>query len=582
MNNYDDNTTPEALLDLLHMGTQLRTTELRIQEALRAKHLITIFKVLISEDNADSSEDYSRVEKLLGMDKILPDQGVEVTSEKKWLKVKKSIVDRNRLRRKRPVNLDFLVNSLLYDKWRYIPEDDPIALNLYSLVLRKKIDEDIEERLQAMLNSSHLVRLLRELIKKSPPASDRVKKKLIQIQVRLEDDICYFFDQIDNDRTVPSDQVALSMRVCAESMRQLWPHVSDYVDEVDDGSKVIVDSKVENITKKNKTKRRLRTPGPLVDLFVLSSLRPLASFVRLFSSDNLKVGLTNLLERARNIVHIRLRTLRKSFGDDMITQKKWPSSTTKLPSHLSHYTPMKDISSTHLLFIHELLKDMYNNKVWGLGIAIKKAFDLNKNISTSENESITTTDKNESVLSAKSLAQKSKEGKQATFTLRRSSRSSTSSRLSKSSRSFRSSSSSSLRRSSISNKKLSKSSTNKEDDVDQLEEEIVSKVYTIDDIIDTHNLAWDLVGDMSAAKEPEAALKASEYTFSMFEPVLKLQDEDEMNEITKKAERTFKIISYNCEKNENLPDMNKYILLYCNTLISTMRRYEKITMVRKT
>ena len=122
MNNYDDNTTPEALLDLLHMGTQLRTTELRIQEALRAKHLITIFKVLISEDNADSSEDYSRVEKLLGMDKILPDQGVEATSEKKWLKVKKSIVDRNRLRRKRPVNLDFLVNSLLYDKWRYIPE----------------------------------------------------------------------------------------------------------------------------------------------------------------------------------------------------------------------------------------------------------------------------------------------------------------------------------------------------------------------------------------------------------------------------------------------------------------------------
>ena len=86
MNNYDDNTTPEALLDLLHMGTQLRTTELRIQEALRAKHLITIFKVLISEDNADSSEDYSRVEKLLGMDKILPHlQVISMEVIKSWL-----------------------------------------------------------------------------------------------------------------------------------------------------------------------------------------------------------------------------------------------------------------------------------------------------------------------------------------------------------------------------------------------------------------------------------------------------------------------------------------------------------------
>ena len=508
-----DEETPEALLDLLQMGTELQTAELRIQEALRANRIITILKVLFadSQDSTENStsspvdttgEGYSKAEQLLGMHKILPDQGME--SELQSTDVPAHLhSSRSHERRKTHHERR---NKLQGQTWRYIPEEDSTALNLNSLVLRERLDKMLAERLQAILNASHLIRLLRQVLKNiALEGRHEIKQNLHQIQVRLEDDICYFFDQIDNDRTVPSFQVAVAMRVCAESMRQLWPHVSDKAEDEekegkkgqekekekekedssslssagtkvqedlaensdelfntdihgpDDGSRLgrvsrnwsivandvlskkkpIKNSAVSKQDNKRKSipkpKQLRRTPGPLVDLFVLSSLRPLASFVRLFSSnspdgehtrssrasyhdndnndededenswpngdngDNGKPAchrnlesLKNLLERARNIVHIRLRTLRVSLGEDITTERSPSLSTSSVPTSVSSATaassssssnvsasnrqPSKNITATHLLFIEELLKDMYNNKVWGLGLAIARAF----------------------------------------------------------------------------------------------------------------------------------------------------------------------------------------------------------------
>ena len=62
--------TPKALLDLLEMGGQLETTEIRIQRALRAKFLLQVIKDLNSVEH-DSNDSISQLEQL--MDKIQPE-----------------------------------------------------------------------------------------------------------------------------------------------------------------------------------------------------------------------------------------------------------------------------------------------------------------------------------------------------------------------------------------------------------------------------------------------------------------------------------------------------------------------------
>ena len=84
--------TPETLLDLLRMGTELETAETRIQKALRACILISLVTALKKEgkrarDQSQSTlsltthdstvdESFSKVEQLLHMHQILPDSGI--------------------------------------------------------------------------------------------------------------------------------------------------------------------------------------------------------------------------------------------------------------------------------------------------------------------------------------------------------------------------------------------------------------------------------------------------------------------------------------------------------------------------
>ena len=164
-----DEETPEALLDLLQMGTELQTAELRIQEALRANRIITILKVLFADSldtentaQVDTTGDgYTKAEQLLGMHKILPDQGMESEVQSTDVPVH---LRASRSHERRKIHHERR-NKLQGQTWRYIPEEDSTALNLNSLVLRERLDKMLAERLQAILNASHLIRLLRQVLK---------------------------------------------------------------------------------------------------------------------------------------------------------------------------------------------------------------------------------------------------------------------------------------------------------------------------------------------------------------------------------------------------------------------------------
>ena len=541
--------TPETLLDLLRMGTELETAESQIQKALRTCVLIRLVsalrkeaKMLVSSTLASSSgveEGFSKVEQILGMHKILPDHPVvEIDTEDSSNFSFHSEERHHHPSIHRQVRHQRLRHTV--EQWRYLPEEDSVALDLHSLVLRGMLDGKLSERLQAMLSASHLVRLLRKLdleimsekvVNVSVPqaatptteaaAAAAGKQRLRDIQIRLEDDICFFFEQLDNDRTVPSFRVALSMRVCAESMRQLWPHLSDNTDDEDvdvtRATKTTHDG--TTTTSVEEVLVPTRTSGPLVELFVFKSIRPLASFVELFTpalEQNQKVGksreskeskdyerkkhtkgeeggegesitnnqqnnrnlelLTNLLERARSIVHTRLATLRASLGKIMAskhssllpsirlgTNRSTEGSTERstvgfsgiafsgtVPSRTASSSIALDISETHQRFIYALLQDMYFNKDWGIDSAIQRAF-----------------------VTANITAPAATTGTTGTTATGR---------------------------------------------------------FAPEDVVRMHELAWSLVGGMAAANEVEAAIYAGNATDKLFEPIftqyLRMEQED--------------------------------------------------------
>ena len=487
--------TPKALLDLLVMGRQLETTEIRIQRALRAKFLLQVIKDLNSVEH-DSNDSISQLEQL--MDKIQPEQPVDCVETEQ-----QTVMNFKTQGSAKSSRLTTLRTTLRTTReWRYVPEKDPTALDLDSLVLRGLLHENLAERLHAMLASSHVICLLREKLLQSK-MNDSMKQRLHDIQERLEDDICYFFDQIDKPGTHTTfkfnSPVSLSMRACAESMRQLFPHVSDTVDEGGEGTREErqgeerrgeekgqrqeageITLKRNNTGLKSRSRSRSRSsssatapqknkgspgPGPLVRLFVLKSISPLASYVKLFGGDATTIKrkrkndskdemdtnrniqlLMHLLQRARNIARTRLATLRIALGKDHGRIKN--NTATSKVSWLNDDETIGRITDTHQTFIHALLNDIYYNETWGLDHVVKNAF-------------------------AGSL--------------------------------------SNIQRATLpQHAALPAADKKKSNEI----------FFTQEDVMEAHKLAWQLVGDMTAANEVEAAMYAAKQTRTVFESVL--------------------------------------------------------------
>ena len=157
--------TPETLLDLLRMGTELETAETRIQKALRACILISLVTALKKEgkrarDQSQSTlsmtthdstvdESFSKVEQLLHMHQILPDHPVSIEIEK----------DNNNTTNSNNTFSGAHHNTTRRGQWRYLPEDDAVALDLQSLVLRGMLDEKLSEaeRIKRKVESEAMV-----------------------------------------------------------------------------------------------------------------------------------------------------------------------------------------------------------------------------------------------------------------------------------------------------------------------------------------------------------------------------------------------------------------------------------------
>ena len=610
--------TPETLLDLLRMGTELETAETRIQKALRACILISLVTALKKEgkrarDQSQSTlsmtthdstvdESFSKVEQLLHMHQILPDHPVSIEIEK----------DNNNTTNSNNTFSGARHNTTRRGQWRYLPEDDAVALDLQSLVLRGMLDEKLSERLQAMLSASHLIGLLRKLVQ-GDLIGVSAQHRLRDIQVRLEDDICFFFEQLDNDRTVPSFRVALSMRVCAESMRQLWPHLSDVDDETESelefkqakatentgigvkGNKGEEDKKDKKEKKEKEKKEKkattppsdtsntltTRTPGPLVELFVFKSIRPLASFVELFSpvnegsnkmsrlqkkrscfllgeqketndkkeqkdkekkefqkenkeqeqeeNRNLEL-LTNLLERARSIVETRLGTLRVSLGQGMANGVSNVMSKNKdglgrgsggtsngNGGSRSANQIVTNISETHLRFVHALLHDMYYNKEWGIGPAVGRAFG------------VTIGQPPNALSTSSSTSSTPTTSRTSSTTIRQ---------------------------------------TQESINTEHPDHSTTTSRFVFKDIVEAHKLAWSLVGGMSIGHEPEAASYAAVATQTLFCSVFQKHTRMEREDLMCLAKN---VLNSWEESKQNFSSVR-------DAMVATLSRYEIMSM----
>ena len=420
-----------SLQELRRMGESLHLAEIRIQRALRAKLLLELYAKLQKEAKRidagvgmGGGAAYSEVERALALDKIEPELPI-VDCDSTGVKERPSSLRRH---------AKHFHRSVRKHKWRFVPVGDP-ALDLQRRLILGRLSGDLYTRLQSMLSASHMMRLLRMLLNKVGGGSrvTTAARRHHEIQCRLEDDIMFLFEEIDVDRTTPSPRVGLVMRVCAESMRQLWPHVTG--DGASKGSiSMATGADTDRASASSSTssmagsRSRQRSPGPLVQLFVELSLQPLLNWRRLFSNSEAAAEkrvsglqeqaderedascerrqlvcdqLTDLLRRARRLLLHRLMVLRMSLGasDDEadsngvdkgitnvgVSRNLNDSGISIAPSAFagkSHLRP-KDptiqltnygITETHQHFVERLVDAVYFDEECGIAKALSQAF----------------------------------------------------------------------------------------------------------------------------------------------------------------------------------------------------------------
>ena len=412
-----------SLQEMRRMGERLNFAEIQIQRALRAKLLLEIYAKLQKEaKHMDAGvvmggmHIYSPVERALALDKIEPEfpivdrDGNRAPPNTSLSRERSS--HRHHIRHSHP--------AVREHTWRFVPPGDP-ALDLHRLLILGRFNEDLYTRLQSMLSASHMMRLLRMLVKKvgGGNKATTAARRLREIQCRLEDDIMFLFEEIDVDRTTPSPRVGLVMRVCAESMRQLWPHVTDDAASTSSSpatstSAATADTADTNmvsasfsapttsITSRSIGSRFLeRSPGPLVQLFIELSLQPLLNWRRLFSDSEAAAEkrvnslreraedkddasrvrrqrmfdqLTDLLRRARRLLLHRLRVLRMSLGapeDETHVKNETPVQSRP---ESSTRTASDGMNTTHRYFVERLVVAVYFDEECGIAKALNQAF----------------------------------------------------------------------------------------------------------------------------------------------------------------------------------------------------------------